>query len=236
VGVFKKVWGSSPDREIVDGLIGYFNLTDWRLTTFPKEQRDWIETEYQRGLLDFGDSNPRPLTAGKIESCSKARAHILTEIAIILYRGGFRQQSFAVFEFAESEATCQQDYISLHFAYHHLIELNYRDREKVPGAIEAAIEACLKQISLAPKAEEAFLAEYRFDSDGGSLPRPLGYYQLAIIREKAGNFSEAIRLSKLALEQGWAGDWEKRITRLEKKLRNMGVRKDSPSLSQTPDL
>jgi len=58
MGFFKKLWGGSPNREIVAGLIGYFNLTDWWLT-FPKEQRDWIETEYQQGLLVFGDSNSR---------------------------------------------------------------------------------------------------------------------------------------------------------------------------------
>jgi hypothetical protein len=160
---------TSQNREIVAGLIGYFNLTDWWLTSFSKEQRDWIETEYQRGCLVFGDANPRPLTTGKITFCSGTRASELAAIAFVLYRGGFRQQSLSVFELAESEAARQQGYRDLYFIYSQLIQLNYRDRERVPGAMDVAIEACLKQISIAPKAKtsEAFLELFR-----DSLPFP----------------------------------------------------------------
>ena len=212
---FKKFLGLGQNREVIEGLIGYFNLTDWWLASFSKNQRDWIEAEYQKDRLEFGDANRRPLTAEKIEFTSKTCTHILMEIAIILYRGGFRQQSLSVFEFAESQAVRQQNYCDLYFIYSHLIRLNYRDREKISGAIDIAVEACLKQISLAPKvkASKSFLELFP-----DSLPSPLGYYQLAIIREKEGNFTEAIRLSKLALEQGWMGDWEKRIARCTKKL------------------
>jgi hypothetical protein len=57
---------------------------------------------------------------------------------------------------------------------------------------------------------------------------PIGtsFYQLTVIRDKQGNYEEAIRLSRLALEQGWAGDWERRIVRYEKKLLKRGRVKD----------
>ena len=221
------------------GLIGYFNLSDWWLTTLSQEQRDWIErTQY--GLGDQND--PRLLTSGKVEHPSLTATNLLTKIAIILHEGGFRQQSVATFALAEAEAIRQRNFTGLHFVYHNLVELNYRERDKAPGSLAIAIEACLKQIAIAPRAAEAFLAEHlaeQLKSDTGTikwdrtkyparpfyLPFAVGYYQLAIIREKEGNFSEAIRLSKQALEQGWVGHWESRIARLEKKLQKQGKKK-----------
>lgn len=43
-------------------------------------------------------------------------------------------------------------------------------------------------------------------------------WQLAVIKEKIGNYEEAIALAMQALEQGWAGDWEKRIARCKERL------------------
>ena len=50
------------------------------------------------------------------------------------------------------------------------------------------------------------------------IPRPVGFWQLAVILEKQGNYNEAIALATQALEQGWAGDWEKRIARCKQRL------------------
>ena len=50
------------------------------------------------------------------------------------------------------------------------------------------------------------------------MPAHKGFGQLAIIEEKRKNFEAAIQISKAALEQGWAGDWEKRIERCSKKI------------------
>ena len=38
---------------------------------------------------------------------------------------------------------------------------------------------------------------------------------MAVILEKQGNYNEAIALATQALEQGWAGDWEKRIAQVQ---------------------
>ena len=47
------------------------------------------------------------------------------------------------------------------------------------------------------------------------------YKQLCIIMEKQKNFEEVIRLSRIAEEQGWNGDWDKRIEKCKKKMRNI---------------
>jgi hypothetical protein len=100
-----------------------------------------------------------------------------------------------------------------HFALQEQIEMHYRERDRKPGALDAAIRACEQQIALAPQSACAWRAEY----GGEQLPRHVGYEQLAIIREKQKDYPEAIRLSRMAREQGWAGDWDARIARCEKK-------------------
>jgi hypothetical protein len=59
-----------------------------------------------------------------------------------------------------------------------------------------------------------FFKEYK----ESPLPSHKGYQQLAIILEKQGKLEEAIKLCKQAAEQGWAGDWEKRVERYRKKV------------------
>lgn len=98
------------------------------------------------------------------------------------------------------------------FFYQSKIEIFYKDRDK-PGGLEKAICACRQQIDYAPKAAKAFMKKYK----GETLPGHKGYQQLAIILEKEKNFSEAIEVCSQAMEQGWSGEWEKRIQRCKKK-------------------
>lgn len=100
-----------------------------------------------------------------------------------------------------------------HFVLQERIESRYREREKNPAALQDAVAACKAQISLAAEAAEAFREE-GFET----LPRHVGFQQLAVIREKQGDYAEALRISEEAQSQEWAGDWDKRITRLRKKL------------------
>ena len=101
-----------------------------------------------------------------------------------------------------------------HFTYGRMIQVYYRDRTRDPGALEMAVEACQKQIALGLNASKAFLNEY----PNRPLPRHTGFEQLAIIREKDRDYSAAIELSQQAHEQGWAGDWQKRIERCRRRL------------------
>ena len=101
-----------------------------------------------------------------------------------------------------------------HFIYHSIIGVYYRDRNRDLEALGLAIEACQKQIALAPAAAQAFEEEY----PSQSLPGHRGFEQLAIVRERERDYTEAIRLSEEAVSQGWDGDWAKRITRCQKRL------------------
>jgi hypothetical protein len=105
--------------------------------------------------------------------------------------------------------------LDIHFFYQSNIEIFYKDREK-PEYLEKAILACRQQIEFAPIAAKAFKKDPAFKKD--SLPSHKGYHQLAIILEKQNKYQEVIDLCCKAEKQGWAGDWENRIKRCEKKL------------------
>lgn len=101
-----------------------------------------------------------------------------------------------------------------HYSFQETIKNNYMKREN-PENLDKTIEACKEQIKIAPEVRRAFLEVYK----NAPLPRHIGYEQLAIIEEKQNNYEEVIRLSKMALNENWAGDWHNRIERCEKKLK-----------------
>src|SRR6266508_5100458 len=49
------------------------------------------------------------------------------------------------------------------------------------------------------------------------LPMHTGYERLAILADKAGEDPEVIRLCERGLEQGWAGNWARRIEKAWKR-------------------
>ena len=102
-----------------------------------------------------------------------------------------------------------------HFIYHSMIKVYYSDRARDEDTLWLAVEACEKQIKLAPAAAKAWIAEY---PEPPRLPEHLGFKQLAIICEKEKSYASAIALSQEALSQGWSGDWQKRIDRCTRRL------------------
>lgn len=193
----------------VKGEIGYFGLTEWWVSTFTEAEREYIDAKYQ----PMG-APPHTLTRGTIQYSTASSAQLLWGLATWFRKPEDFSIASRILEKAEMESLARDGVIGLHFTYLGMIETNYRMRDKVPGALDKAIEYCYKQITLAPKAAKAFKQQ----SPKMPLPRHTGFEQLAIVREKQGDYAEAIQLSQQAQKQGWAGDWDKRILRCKKKL------------------
>lgn len=115
----------------------------------------------------------------------------------------------------KAEEVSGDNILDRHFTYSAMVPVYYRDRDELADGLAKAIQACENQIALAPQAAKAWRNEYGEDDP---LPSHRGFTQLAIIREKEKDFEKAIRLSKQAQEQGWAGDWDKRIERCAKRM------------------
>ena len=191
----------------IRGTIGYFGLGNWWLSAFTEQERNYILNKFQ----PLGrDSNS--LISGNITSTSGTAIKFLSGLAGSFYKKDDRYIAYKLISKAEEIIEPNSRILDIHFLYGTKIEIAYKDRDTRQNGLEIAIEACQQQISYSAKAADAFKNEYK-----DSLPSHKGYKQLAIIREKQKMYDEAIKISENALKEGWAGDWENRIERCNKK-------------------
>lgn len=193
----------------VGGKIGYLKLGDWWLSTFSPAERKHIE-EVCEPASDGGKSR---LTYGSIDYWPATALQQLVWLAGSLKKTPEdRELARRILAKAEQEIPNEPDIERVHFLYHTMIEIYYKDRED-PAMLEAAIAACEKQIAIAPQVAKAMKDAY----PKSALPKHHGYKQLAIILE-GKNTAEALRLCQQAKSQGWDGDWDKRIENCQQRL------------------
>jgi len=196
-------------KSSIKGEIGYLGLSEWWLSEFSEEERGYIVKTFQ----PLGSSG-ECLIKGEISSMSQTAISLLSSLA-----GWFRDEQHRIIAYkmlkkAEEMLEQAKDVLDIHFFWSTKIEIYYRHRDNDSNALSEAVKACIKQIEIADKAIKAFKKEYR----GNPLPTHKGYEQLAIIKEKDKDFNSAIELATKALQQGWGGDWQKRIERCTKKM------------------
>lgn len=192
-------FGRSPRR--IQGSIGYFGLEDWWLMTFSDVERRYIQATFQP-LGSSGDS----LTSGAISYASQTAVGLLWALAGWFQKPEDRAMAHKILDKA-AELSKDAPVLDVHFLYQQMIKTYYKDRDK-PGYMDRTVEACRRQIALAPSVATAMRADFP-----GALPRHVGYQQLAIILEKEKAYDEAIRVCDEARRTGWTGDWDKRIER-----------------------
>lgn len=218
--VMGKVDGTAPkntnikprqNQGKVKGEIGYYGLEDWWFSEFSEEERNHIEEVFQPM---GGEPGSKPLTEGELSYSSQNAAGLLHALAGWFNKPGERELAKKIISKAVELAKEGSDILDEHFSYQQKMEIYYRERDNDPTALDEAIKACQEQIKIAPKAARQFLKEYPQQP----LPGHAGYTQLAIILKKQGKYQEVIELCQQAKEQGWAGDWDKRIADAQKKL------------------
>jgi len=181
-------------------------LLEWLRSSFTVEERQKIEVESRRRSRSATPSTP------------EGTVLLLRAIAP---KGALGDR---VLEKAETVASESKDQLVLDRFHSALIDRHLSARGADPAATERAIAACRKMIARAAEVKKTLLE--RGDS---TLPRHHGFEQLAILLEKQGAFDEAISVSRRAQDQGWAGDWEQRIDRCERKreaAREVGTEED----------
>jgi hypothetical protein len=199
-------------RKPENGAIDHYGLTEWWLSTFSAEERDYINGRYRpmgtSGAQLVGEWSP-----GDARSRAQAGT-FLVGLASWFRSREVRDIALRILAKAEEVSGVSGSVTDRHFAYQGLIQTHYRDRDARPGALDDAIAACQNQITIAPKVAAAMRREYR----GEPLPRHVGFDQLVVIRAKQGDYPEAVRLCREADRQGWRGDWDKRMEKYEKRL------------------
>lgn len=194
-----------------EGLLEKFKLWDWWETNFTEDERNRIIEKYR----PLGSGGPSPLIWGNT-SASSPRAFLST-LATWFNNAEDFHLALKMMQKADTYPAASLSVEDAHFGCQERIKFFYRWRNDHAGALDAAIAACQEQVRLAPKAAEMFTTSERW----GWMPRHYGYDQLAIIYEKQGKLKEAIDLCEAGKSQGWANDFDKRLTRLRKRLRKL---------------
>ncbi len=195
----------------VSGAIKYHNLTDWWLNKLTSEERNRIREVYKP--ISSSDEEYF-IDEGNIISSTNSDLGFIGGLAGWFHKVEDYEIAEKIFEKGNEIISNNENILDEHFFYLSGIKFYYKNRDKKEGALEKAIYYCNKQISISQLSKDAFLKEY----PKSSLPQHTGYNQLAIIYEKNKAYKQAVDLSYKALSEGWNGDWDKRIARLEKKL------------------
>lgn len=190
----------------VNGIIKYLNLEDWWLNELIDEEREIILNIYS----PMGSENS--IIEGEICSSSQTQLHFFWGLIGWFNKPDLRHIAYRLIAKAETLIDENSEPLDVHFLYGAKLEICYKDRDLLPNGLDLAIQACEQQIEKAPTAATTFRKKY-----AGDLPAHKGYCQLAIVLEKQKRYGEAISLCEKAKYQGWAGDWDKRIARCNKR-------------------
>jgi len=199
MNIFSSLFGKK-----VGGYIRAYGLESWWNDSFTSDEQKYIVDKFQ----PMGGSS-NMLVEGNLQPGRESKSMFLANLASWFKTK--KDLDIARKMILEAEKSfAELSHMDQHFYYSHLIEHYYLDREN-PESLEASIQACENQIRISKNVKLAFMKDMQ------NLPSHKGFIQLAIIEEKKKNYEKAIQLSEKALDEGWTGDWEKRITRLQKK-------------------
>lgn len=204
--------GFQKSKSKIQGKIDYFNLGSWWTNEFTDQERTRIHTLFQP--LGFSVDS---LTEGNITHTSESVVEFLSTLAGWFYKPEDRPIAHKILTKAQQLTSENTSVPDLYFLYQNMIEIYYKDRD-FDDYLGKTVEACRKMIALAPQAAQAYQNKFQ-----GGLLGHKGYEQLAIILEKQNKYEEVIRLCKQAIQEGWSGDWENRISRCKKKICVHGI-------------
>ena len=191
---------SLGDSMSIEKAIHHFNLEDWWNSDFTKDER--------KLLID----NTKEYDVSSITP-SKLLKDYLTYDLDWNFTKNNREICEKLYRKAEALFGKNDDILDQHFFYDSGIKFYYPDRAN-EESMKKAIEACRNQIAIGSKTAK------KFKKLQSRMPQHRGYQQLSIILDKQNNYADAIKICKQALAEGWAGDWDVRIARYEKKLKS----------------
>ena len=239
------MWPFGKQPKKVAGFMGQAGLADWWLSEFNDAERAHILATFQP--MGAGDGGAM-LVQGQSGGTHNDPSHLLSSLAGWFKRETDRTIAYRIIDKAEELLATSPSVLTKHFTYQAKAEIYHRWRDVDSFALDRAEKACRDQIALASIATKEFLGEgsklkvkINWLTDNETeiqrkidlirmgeattaedslefLPSHHGYKQLSIILEKRGDFRGASDLCCQAKAEGWKGDWDSRIARLEKKL------------------
>jgi len=163
MGFFNKLKKDRPDK--IGGYIEYHGLTEWWLSSFSEDERDHIVKTFK----PMGSSG-EVLIRGNFDFINQSPSRLLFDLAGWFKTKENRTIAFRLIGKAEELLNENSDILDVHFFYSNKINMYYKHREVEPEALAIAIEACKKQIAIAPKAKKAFMDEQQAELPTGYKP------------------------------------------------------------------
>lgn len=194
-------------KKVIKGYIGFYNLTDWWLNEFSDDERKYIFNKFSLK----GEKNP--LTETELYGTSQTVISYLSSLYSNFSDTKSIQNKFEKKIYESFDENNNSMVLDMHFFYQTKIGFALKDKEN-DSYLDNLIASCNEQINFATKASKAFKKEYKKQP----LPSHTGYKRLVITLEKEKKYEDTIKICKQALSQEWAGDWEHRIERCEKKI------------------
>jgi hypothetical protein len=193
------------------GYLGYYGLIDRWLNTFTEDEKKYIVERYKKYHPKAG---PESLLNGSVfimPGYEDKPSHYLNFLTSI-----FREpkENTIARKIAQKSLELAQNTHDLYWALMWTIILNYKARKSIPGTLDIAISACKRQIEIAP----LIANQHKIKYPHVPLGHHVGYEQLVKILERQHNYFEVVRLSKEAKEQGWKGEWDKKIEKYQNKI------------------
>lgn len=196
-------------KQVAKWTLGALGLSDWWMETFTEKERSYIVTTFQPLWW-----NGKDLIEGDMWGFSEEISSLLWSLAWWFKNEDDRLIAYRMIDKWSIHSWELHNVLDLHFFYQNELEIYYRFRDIDDFALDRAISACRKQISISEESKNAFLKEY----PDARLPTHKWYEQLIIAYTKQWKIAEAIELVKEAMLEWWNWDWDKKIKRLENKL------------------
>jgi hypothetical protein len=212
------------------GFLSLFGLTEWWNSTFTETEQVYIESVYKPFGSDLSEKRLTELQFAAGTKTTESPVSLLYVLAQWFNSKKDIHIAQRIIAKAEELLTPDLPVLDLHFHYSAMVQIYYKDRDD-QASLARSVWACQRQIELSPQAASEFKREHgelkaSAIRDGYSsnlparckLPRHIGFQQMCIILEKNGDFKVALRFANRAFREGWDGDWDRRISRLERRI------------------
>jgi hypothetical protein len=194
----------------IEKVMDYFGLSDWWSNKFSETEKIIIIER----LIKYGALSGYWITSGKLSFIDgRTSSSFLNSVVSTFHK---KKEFTIARKLSEKALDTAEDPYDIHQALRWVIFYTYKTRNSDEDALNIVITACKQQIANTPDYIKRYKEKYR----NLLLGYHDGYTYLAKILEKKRDYLGAIQLSTQAKEQGWKGDWDKRIDRCWMRMEN----------------
>lgn len=219
MGILSSFFKKKPKQ--IKGTIGYLGIEQWWLEVLTEGERKYILDNVKY----FGIGGTSDIKHILLEQDVIASSETVLNFAMGLLTYVAKEKELIPLvekienlAFGVTNTTDCEEVFRKHLILGSLGDIYYKHREN-PECFNRAIDYYKKQIAMSKEAKEAWIeSDRRIGIKETKMPKHVGYERMAIILEKEKKYEEAYNISREAVAEGWKGEWEKRIEKLEKKM------------------